>query len=804
MISLLFTMTWRNMLRSKRTTVIQLLSLIIGLTCFMLIQLYVAHQHSFNSHFKDADNIYRINLLRDDNRPQTLTPLRLAEELTSNFPEITDTTRISVSTISVRNSSGVFAERALFVDENFFSFFDYSLIEGDVHTALQAPDKVVLHEAQARKYFSRSTQFIGEQLDINGKSYQVAAIIKYSAAPSTIPREIILPIQNYFQQLPNERWRTLWNFNATITFAKVTQATAIKSLTASISDYYQQRVEGLSSYKRYRVMLEPLLDVYLNATATRSLIPPGSREMVDTFVLISFMLLVLACINFTNLATATSLRRAREVGIKKALGASPNQLALHYLIESLFITLFALGAALALTAMLLGAFNQLMGSQIALTLSFKHILTLILTLLCVTLLAGGYPALFLSRMNAALVLKGVIDAGKGGVLFRRILMVIQFIIAMLLLIASTVVSHQMHYLSTMAQGYDRENVLIINPGAAVYQDFKRQVSRFADVASLSMSHTIPTKATRTSAIVRTQETPGNEIWVGNNPVSYDYFRTMGITLLSGRVFQRQFPGDPYFEDNQNTGNTRGNLIINATLAAKLDADPNEIIGRFLTLGSASEGLHRHQVIGVVEDTHHVDASQRVPPMIYVLSESPEDMALRWIAIRLKSGFNQDVLQQLEQTWLALDSNRAFKYEWLSGLFDAQYHNQTQHLQLLELFTLIALVMSVAGLYAVAAFTLSQSLKEIAIRQIMGAKNWQIYALFQLRFGILVLFATLVALPIAFILLGDWLNQYIYRIELPTSAFVMSSLACLAMAGVTVQVVALKAVRSRPVDTLKRE
>ncbi|KNC65222.1 ABC transporter permease, partial [Pseudoalteromonas rubra] len=191
MINLLFTMTWRNMLRSKRTTVIQLLSLIIGLTCFMLIQLYVAHQHSFNSHFKDADNIYRINLLRDDNRPQTLTPLRLAEELTSNFPEIADTTRISVSTISVRNSSGVFSERALFVDENFFSFFDYSLIEGDVHTALLAPDKVVLHEAQALKYFSRSTQVIGEQLNINGKSYQVAAIIKYSAAPSTIPSEII-------------------------------------------------------------------------------------------------------------------------------------------------------------------------------------------------------------------------------------------------------------------------------------------------------------------------------------------------------------------------------------------------------------------------------------------------------------------------------------------------------------------------------------------------------------------------------------------------------------------------------------
>nr|WP_275442729.1 ABC transporter permease [Pseudoalteromonas sp. OOF1S-7] len=797
-------MTWRNMLRSKRTTAIQLLSLIIGLTCFMLIQLYVSHQYSFNTQFKNAEKIYRVNLLRDDNRPQTLTPLRLAEELTSNFPQVSDTTRISVSTISVRKASGVFAERALFVDENFFSFFDYSLIEGDVHTALQAPDKVVLHEAQALKYFSRSTQIIGEQLNINGKSYQVSAVIKSSVTPSTIPNEIILPIQNYFQQLPNERWQTLWNFNATITFAKITQATAIEPLTASVSDYYQQRVEGLSSYKRYRVMFEPLLDVYLNATATRSLIPPGSREMVDTFVLVSYMLLILACINFTNLATAASLRRAREVGVKKALGASPNQLALHYLIESFFITLLALGTAVLFCVILLDTFNQLLGAQITFTLTFKHILTLVFTLLCVTLLAGGYPAVFLSRMNAALVLKGVVDTGYGATLFRRILMIIQFIIATLLLIASTVVSHQMHHLSTMAQGYDRDNVLIINRSATLYQAFKRQVSRFDDVLSLSMSHTIPTKATRTSAVVRTNDAPGNEIWVGNNPVSYDYFRTMGITLLSGRVFQRQFPGDPYFEDNQNTENTRGNLIINATLAAKLDTDPHKVIGRFLTLGSVSEGLHRHQVIGVVEDTHHVDASQRVPPMIYVLSENPEDLALRWMAIRLKAGFNQDVLRQLEQTWLALDSSKAFKYEWLAGLFEAQYHNQAQHLQLLELFTLIAMVMSVAGLYAVASFTLLQSLKEIAIRQIMGAKNWQIYGLFQLRFGILVLFATLIALPIAFILLSDWLNQYIYRIELPVSVFVISALACLALAGVTVQVVAWKAVRSRPVDILKRD
>ncbi|MCO7191179.1 ABC transporter permease [Pseudoalteromonas sp. XMcav2-N-2] len=804
MISLLLTMTWRNMWRSKRTAVIQLLSLVIGLTCFMLIQLYVSHQHNFNAHFKNAENIYRINLIRDDNRPQTLTPLRLAEELTSNFPEVTEVTRISVSTISISNASGVFAERALFVDENFFSFFDYTLIEGDVHTALQAPDKVVMHEAQALKYFSRSTQVIGERLNINGKPYQVSAVIRYSGAPSTIPNEIILPIQNYFQQLPNERWQTLWNFNATITFAKITQATAIPSLTANISDYYQQRVEGLSSYKRYRVMFEPLLDVYLNATATRSLIPPGSQEMVNTFVLVSFMLLTLACINFTNLATAASLRRAREVGVKKALGASPSQLALHYLIESLFITLLALGAALALTALLLGAFNQLMGAQITLSLTFEHAFTLILTLLCVTLLAGGYPALFLSRMNAALVLKGVVDTGHGATLFRRILMVIQFIIATLLLIASTVVSQQMDHLSTMVQGYDRENVLIINRGATVYQDFKRQVSRYDDVISLSMSHTIPTKATRTSAIVRTHEAPGNEIWVGNNPVSYDYFRTMGIALLSGRVFTRQSPGDPYFEDEQNTANTRGNLIINATLAARLNADPNNVIGRYLTLGSVSEGLHRHQIIGVVEDTHHVDASQHVPPMVYILSEKPEDLALRWIAIRLKAGFNPDVLQQLEQTWLELDSSKAFKYEWLASLFDAQYHNQAQHLQLLKLFTLIAMVMSVTGLYAVASFTLLQSLKEIAIRQIMGAKNWQIYGLFQLRFGVLVLLATLIALPIAFILLTDWLNQYVYRIELPVSVFAVSSFACLALAGITVQMVAFNAVRSRPVETLKRD
>lgn len=804
MLKLLLIVAYRNFYKDKLTSLIQLAGLVIGIACYLLIQNYLQYQRSYNTQFTQAEQIYRVNLFRDDNKPQALTPIRLSEELSNNFSDVADATKASAASVSIKLNESVYSERALFVDQNFFEFFDFELIEGDLHTALNAPNGLVLHQRLAEKYFGRIDNIIGQTLAVNGDEYLVTGVIRKSDTPHTLPETLLLPMKTYFKLLPNMQWTQMWNFNATITFVKILDPIQVESLNARVSRFYDERAKGLSSYKSYRVEFEPLLDVFLNNVTTRSLVPSGSKMMVTAFQIIALLILFLACVNFTNLATAAAMKKGKDVGVRKAIGASKLQLISQYMVESLMLTYMAALLAVAVVYLCLPEFNQLMNVNLVLKPDFSMLVELLAIATTVGILAGSYPAFFLSSLSPAMVLKGVVNTSKANVLFRHSLIVLQFAVAAFLLVASLIVNWQMQYVENMPQGYERDKVIVVNRGANLYQTFKTQAVQLPEVESVTMSHTVPTKATRTSHIVRKQGALDTEIWVGNNPVSYDFFNVYGIKLLAGRTFSKAFVNDAYLAHNQDPTKTTGKLIINKTLAAILGWTPEQAIGQTLSLGSANEGLHQHQVIGVTEDTHYINAKNTVPPMTYVLSQEPQDLSLRWLSIRLRADANVNAVKELEAMWLALDGNTAFKYDWLGDLFAANYRNETLQTKLLNVFTVLAFTVTTIGLLGLAAFTTERRVKEIAIRRILGANSVQLCLMLLNQFTVLIILANLFALPLVYWQTRDWLNNFIYRIDLPISAFVIGVTVSLLIASCTILLIAIKAIAAKPVEALSAE
>jgi len=804
MLKLLLIVAWRNMSRDKLTSFIQLSGLVIGIGCFILIQLYVAHQQSYNALFSDVNDIYRIDLIRGENKPQAVTPLRLANELTQNFDQVLDATRVAKGGVSIKQAQNIYAERSLFGDKNYFEFFDFELLEGDKLTALNAPDSLILHQDLAIKYFKKTTGIIGKRLTVNGKEHQITGVIKKTLAPTTMPVQMLLPMERMYEQLASPAWIEQWNFNATVTYVKLVKNPQVPLLTTNISDYYQQRTLGLSSFKSYKVNIEPLSDVYLHTDTSYTLIPNGSAMMVAVFTIISVMILILACVNFTNLSTASAMRRGKDVGVRKALGASKRQLVTQYITEALMQSVLASIVAVILVHALLPAFNQLMNVDIAFVMSIENWLQLLSLALFVGVLAGSYPAFYLSSLSPALVLKGIINTSKANTLLRQSLIILQFSIAAFLLVASLIVNWQMKYIENMPQGYEREDVIVVSRGGEFYNSFKSQILRHPDVVSATMSHTVPTKPTRTSNIVRRQDDINNEIWVGSNPISYDFFETYGINILSGRDFSKSYTNDVYRENEDDWQASTGKIIINQTLAANLGWNEKEAVGQMITLGGGNDGLHSHQIVGVVEDSHYINVKNAVPAMIYVLSGEPKELSLRWTSIRFKAGTSAQSLKDIEQTWLSLSDDVAFKYDWVNSLFDASYRNESQQTDLLNIFTVLAIIVTAIGLFGLAAFNTQRRVKEIAIRKILGANTGQLCFMLVNQFSWLVLLANIIALPVAYYFMQDWLNDFIYRINMPYAAFVLSAILSVGIAYVTVAVIAYRAATSKPIDSLQCE
>jgi putative ABC transport system permease protein len=800
----------RNLLQQKFYALINILGLAIGLASWLLITMYVMNQLSYDRFHERADRIYRVNysakLVTDGDRYTIgATPPPVARILSTEFPEIERGTRIYPKGSSViRYGDKYFTEGGvLAVDSNFFQVFSFKLKQGDPITALQEPNSLIVTEDMARKYFGNEPAF-GKTL-LMGDSrtpYKVVGIVENPPPNSHFTFNILTSIASE-EQVRYFDWSWIWS--GLITYVQLKEGAPYQALDAKFpalvkrhAGYTIGRIfdSSLEDFEKngngIRLFLQPLTDIYLRSAGIDGGLGTQS-DIRDLYIFsaIAFFILLLACINFMNLSTARSAGRSKEVGVRKVLGSVKSQLIVQFLTESLLTSLIAMLLAFGLCELFLLLFKNSLWEGLGGSLLGQDWLWLVAVALVfvVGIVAGSYPAFFLSAFKPVEVLKGKLKLGMKSGVIRSTLVVFQFTVSICLIICTTLVFKQLHYMREQDLGFKKENVIIISNtdrlgtnGAA----FKQTLLGMPQVLSASFSTGLP--AGSIDGELFTPEGSSN----ANNLLSfmtadYDYLKTLGITLTKGRSFSPDFPSDT-------TDGAEAILINESAVKALGWENP---IGKHLF---SSRGSGKPQeIIGVYRDFNYRSLHEKIQPLLIVCHPEGD-----YLSVRVRPGGLPQTLKTMEQEWRKLAVQTPFEYSFLDENFDSQYRGEQQTARLFTFFTGLAIFIACLGLFGLATFTAEQRTKEIGIRKVLGASVWSVVNLLSKDFLKLVLLANLIAWPLAWYLIGEWLKDFAYRTPVGPWTFVLAGLLAASIALLTVFFQAFKVAQSNPVQSLRAE
>jgi putative ABC transport system permease protein len=802
--------TWRNLRRNKLFSVINLLGLAIGLGCFLLITLYVLDELSYDRFNANADRIFRVSAdahwggadLHLSETPDVLGPA-----MKQDFPGVEEFTRIYAhdGTAFLRKGSQLIPENNFaYVDSSFFDVFTLPALDGDARTALNEPHAVVISATLATKYFG-TVHAAGRDLEIGGNGnstlYKVKAVIRDVPDNAHFHYDLFFAMRGL-----DYHWNQAGNHNFD-TYLRLKKGTNPKAVEANFDQYMvRYLLPELKSFKiismeefrrsgnRMQYSLMPLTDIHLRSHQSDELSPPGNIQYVYIFSVVALFILLLACVNFMNLTTARSAGRAREVGIRKVLGTSRPQLMRQFLLESIVLVSISLLAAIGLAALGLPLFNSLAGKQIPLSRLFSPgLLGLIAALpLTVGLLAGSYPAFFLSAFKPIEVLKGALKTGSSGERLRSFLVVFQFTTSIVLMIGTFVVYRQLSYMRNRDLGFDKQQVLVVDGTDALgdhIQAFKQQVLQLPEVKSGTISAFLPVARSDRNAfnVFKTPAATANnsfnsQFWA----VDFDYLPTMGMTLVSGRNFSHDFAGDS------------SAVIINES-TAKILGHPHPV-GQNIYVSDDKNGMHPHLIIGVVKDFNFESMHQPVGPLI---------MQVWWqsngsVSFRIAAGHPAETIARINALWKSMASGTSFSYRFLDQAFDDMYKTDQQVGKIALVFAALALLIGCMGIFGLAAFVAERRTKEIGIRKVLGASVGGILGLLSAEFVRLVGLSFLLAAPLAGWMMHRWLQDFAYRVSLPWWVFALAGAATFLIALATVSFQSLRAAMADPVKSLRAE
>lgn len=803
------TVALRNLLRYKAYSLINILGLAIGMTCCVLILLLVQDELSYDTHHQNANHIYRIQIQTQnpqtgEMRQRVIGPYRLAEALNVDMPDLT-VVRFNQRSETVRYKQNRFTENRFFLtDPNVFDVFTFPLITGNAQTALQDPFSVVITQEMARKYFGNDNP-MGKTLDI-GQDQPLTVTGVLEDRPENMHfRFDFLGSMNAAPTLFNRLQLENWGEGSVYTYVQldpnVTPQSLESTLHALAKKYFGEEV--VDKY-RAKLSLMPLTDIHLHSHSTSEIEPNGDVVYVYAFSAIAFFVLLIACINFMNLATARSTNRAREVGLRKVVGAFRFQLVRQFLSESLLLSLFAMLLTIALVEISLPYFNGFIDK--ALSVDYTGNLTIILGLLGITLFAGifagSYPALFLSHFDPITVLKGTFKNTGKGVTLRQFLVTFQFAISIFLLIVTGVIYDQLMYAQKMKLGYDTEQVVVLPgiPGTnrENFESIKQSWMMHPGIQSLTLTSRIPSGRLSSSITVTPEGIPEEQrpsmqtIWIG-----YDFFETLNMQFVAGRSFS------PKHATDETSG-----FVINEAACKELGWTPDQAIGK--NFGSSyiddwNNGQWKPKkgtIVGVVKDVYFESLKQPVKSMVFFIQPY---MAWSTLA-KIKTENASETLSFIKEKYLELDAERYFEFEYtfLNDRFDRLYRTEEKQAQIFGLFAILAIFVGCLGLLGLAAFMAEQRTKEIGIRKVLGASSKGLVALMSRDFVKLVLIANLIAWPAAYWAMSGWLQNFVYRTHLSVITFLLGGIIALLIALITVCYQALKAARTNPIDALRYE
>jgi len=789
----------RHLLRHKGYAFINVSGLAVGIACCLLIFLFVRDERSYDRFHEKADRIHRVvreRLVSENEWGRlAITPWRLAPLLQSAFPQIEKTVRITRQERLVRYGELQFKEPRFFLaDSTFFEVFTFPLVQGDAEAALRDPFSVVLTEATARKYFGDASP-LGQVITLDGQhDFTVTGVAADVPENSHFHFDFLgaLHSTEALYDAASSRF-TSWGYVWLYTYVLLEEGTTPAPLRDQIPAFIDQHIPLGSD--RFRLPIQALTDIHLHSDYDGEIEPNGDIRHLYFFSLIALFIVVIACINFMNLATARSAWRAKEIGVRKVVGAHRGHLMKQFLGESVLFSLLALGLALALVVLTLPLFNALTGKHLALQAVLDPVLggIVLALVLGVGLLAGSYPALYLSAIRPAVVLKGRFTGTQPrAALLRQSLVVFQFGITIVLVIATLSVYRQLQYVQTTRLGFDKENVVVVSlnhPAARTdYAVLKESFAQNPNVRSVSATSDVPPDGLNTWGV--TWEGAPNEeadLSLRVVGVDYDYLETLGIELADGRAFSEDRPTDA----------TEAFLVNEATVR-QFDFDPP--IGQPLRFEVDGRVLKEGSIVGVVKDFHLTSLHEEIRPVM--LNINPGSYAQ--LLLRLRPGDASATLASLENHWRTFAPDWPFEYAFLDQRLNQLYRAEHQLGELFGYFAVLAIFIACLGLFGLAAFTAERRTKEIGIRKALGASVPGLVVLLSRDFARLMLIAFVLAAPLAYFLMNRWLDDFAYRIEISFTIFLLAGLAALGVALLTVSYQAVAAALADPVKSLRYE
>ena len=790
MIKNYFKIAFRNIVRHKAFAAINIAGLAIGMACSIFILLWVQNERSYDRFNENANETYRIVAQAGDFKA-AINPAPMVADLQAKIPAIKNAVRLTQPATNVFEiGSRKFEEKKVFyADSTFLQVFSYKLLKGNPATVMQRPDAVLITEDIAKKYFGHEDA-LGKVLRKDNKNNViVTGILANAPANSHLQFDFILPMSSIAQSNDNIK-KNIWDnfdFYAYVQLDKnfIPSEVNISRFNKQMDEIYKTHISD--KVLKVNFWLQPLTAIHLHSNYQVDLAGHGNVQYVNIFFIVALFILAVACINFMNLATARSARRAKEVGLRKVVGAGRKQLIGQFLGESLLISFLSLLIAVGIVWLLLPAFNDLAGKKLSIHLLDGKIPAILIGIAVATgLISGSYPALFLSGFKPVKVLRGNMKTIGGNLIFRNGLVVVQFVVSIVLLAGTAVTYRQLTFIKNMNLGFEKSNLLYLPMAGEMWnkqQAFKAELKQNPLTANYAITNDIPTNLTSGTVSVEWEgKDPKSQIVFPTLFVDEGFFSVFQMKMLSGRAFSTEFKTDS------------NNYILNEKAVQVMGMKVSNAVGKPVTLWGT-----KGTIIGVVKDFNYKPVQQPIEPMIIGLN--------RWggvAVVRTQPGKTEATIKALGKISAELNPAYPFSYGFLDQDLANLYKGEQRMGSLFNVFAIFAIFISCMGLYGLSAFMAEQRTKEIGVRKVLGASVFNVVYLLSTGFTKLILIAVVIAVPVAWFAINSWLESFAYRVNADWVIFLTASLAALAIAWMTVGYESIKAAIANPVKSLRTE
>lgn len=786
----------RNLLKDKAYSSINILGLTIGITCSLFLLMYILDELSYDRYHTNADNIYRVvsNIKEPDNAfTWAVAQMPLGEELKDNYPEVKKVVRFAGTSRNLyKNGDIQFYENDFFlVDSTVFDMFTYEFMAGDPATALDNPFSLVITESTAKKYFPNHVDALNQSL-----TNQQEEMFKITGIIRDVPFNSHFRFDGLISKSTRPQFQGSWGNFGVATYLLLPPGYDLSKMYTALDKILKEKVNPIFEPVNIKIQyeLQPITRIHLYSDIQDEAEAGGDISTLYIFGAVAAFMVLIACINYMNLATARSANRAKEVGLRKVMGSQRGQLIAQFLTESVIVTLIALAFSFLLIFIFLPTFNSVADKHISFDYLFQPVLmiSLVALVLITGIVGGSYPAFYLSGFSPVSVLKGKLATKGGSTLFRRSLVVLQFALSIFMLVSTLIVFDQLQFLRNKDLGFDKENVVRLNLNnrqmRSQAEAFANQLKKLPEVQAAGRADASPGEGI-SKLLFQVEDAEGKLVDRGVDlyAADYDYIDALGMKVVQGRNFSKDNPGD-----------TAYSVLVNESMVSRMGwKDP---MGKRFVIDGQS-GPQERKVIGVVKDYNQNSLYSAIEPLIILLGQD-----VNYVFVRLAPGDVKKSLAALEREWKQVYPNNPFEYEFLDQDLDSQYRADEKRSQIFTAFSTLTIVIACLGLLGLAAYTTEQRTKEIGVRKVIGASVNSLVVLVSREFFVLVMIGMLLAFPFAWYFTSEWLQNFAYRIDMQNewSTFIVSAVLALLITFLTVSYHVVRAAVANPVRSLRDE